>query len=252
MTEALKDLIARTGARVAVALDLSARDLLPPAGEAEPGLPLARYIDHTILKPEATAADVARVCAEARRHGLRAVCVNPAWVRLAAAELSGSGTAVASVCGFPLGANTAAIKACEAAAAIADGAEEIDMVLGIGPLLAGDYYYVLAELREVRQIASGKVLKAIIETCLLGQEDKVAAAMLVRYAGADYVKTSTGFARGGATIDDVALLRAAVGWTIGVKASGGIRDRAAAEAMLAAGATRLGTSAGPAIVAGTA
>lgn len=243
-------LLDRVAARLAKALALPGEEILPPAGRPGPAMPLPRYIDHTLLKPEATAADVARLCAEARGYGFRAVCVNPCWVSLAAAELAGSETVVATVSGFPLGASAAGIKALEAERAVSDGAAEIDVVIAVGPLLSGDYAAVLEELREVRRAAAGAVLKVIVEACLLGEEDKAAAAMLVRLAGADYVKTSTGFNKSGATVDDVALLRAAVGWSTGVKAAGGIRDRAAAEAMIRAGATRIGTSAGPAIISG--
>lgn len=241
--------IARMAERLSANLGVDPALLLPPPSPPPPLLPLARYIDHTILRPEATAGDVVRVCAEAREHGFRAVCVNPLWVRLAASELVGTETAVCSVCGFPLGANLTEVKLREAELAMADGATEIDVVIPIGPFRAGDYRGVLAELTALRRATAGRVLKVILETGLLGMEEKIAGAILARYAGADYVKTSTGFSGRGATAEDVALLRAAVGWTIGVKASGGIRDRAAAEAMLAAGATRIGTSSGPAIVA---
>ncbi|MGQ9779663.1 MAG: deoxyribose-phosphate aldolase [Bacillota bacterium] len=212
---------------------------------------MARYIDYTLLRPEATAADVRRLCAEATRHNFRAVCVNPVWVRLAASELAGSETAVCTVCGFPLGATLTTVKVHEAETAVRDGAMEIDAVIGIGLLKAGEYRSVLEELLALRRATAGRVLKVILETGLLSPEKKIAGALLARHAGADYVKTSTGFLGPGATVEDVELLRAAVGWTMGVKASGGIRDRATAMAMLAAGATRIGTSSGPAILVGS-
>jgi len=234
--------------------------LCPARPEAKPGLapakgPLdaatvARMIDHTILKPDATPDDVRRLCAEARQHRFAAVCVNPVWVRLCSHELAGSETLVATVAGFPLGASRGDVKANEAAQAIGDGAREVDMVLNVGALKAGDHRLVDLDVRAVADAcgAMGAVLKVIIEAALLTDEEKVAACAIAKLAGAEFVKTSTGFGPGGATAADVALMRAAVGDGIGVKAAGGIRDWAAARAMVAAGASRIGTSAGVKIV----
>jgi len=211
---------------------------------------LAALIDHTILAPEATADHVLRFCEEAKTHGFRAVCVNPVFVRLAAEALAGHPVFTCAVVGFPLGAALPEIKAAEAARAQADGAGEIDMVIAIGALKAADMARVEQDIAAVRNVCPGATLKVIIETCLLTDEEKRIACRLARSAGADFVKTSTGFSRGGATIADVALLREAVGLDMGVKASGGVRTREAAEAMIAAGATRIGTSSGVAIAGG--
>lgn len=228
-------------------------------GEPEPAphpaeRDLARAIDHTLLKPEATPAQVELLCAEARQYGFASVCVNPSFVPLCARLLAESSVAVCTVVGFPLGATTTETKVFETRQAIAQGAREIDMVIAIGRLKAGDYLAVFADIAAVVAAchAGGVVCKVIIETALLTDAEKVAASLLAARAGADFVKTSTGFAGGGATVSDVALMRRAVGPRIGVKAAGGVRDRAAAEALLAAGATRLGASAGVAIVAGDA
>jgi deoxyribose-phosphate aldolase len=211
---------------------------------------LARAIDHTILKADVTAPQIERLCDEARRHGFAAVCVNPCWVSLCARLLRGSPVAVCTVVGFPLGANESATKADEARRAIAAGATEVDMVLNIGALKAGDHVTVQADIAAVRAASAGATLKVILECALLTDDEKTAACRLAVAAGADFVKTSTGFASGGATVADVTLMRAAVGPGCGVKASGGIRDRATALAMLAAGAARLGTSSGVAILEG--
>jgi deoxyribose-phosphate aldolase len=220
----------------------------PPAARQEG--PIARYIDHTLLKPEATPAQVTQLCAEAREYGFASVCVNPAYVPLCAQELAGSDVAVCTVAGFPLGATTSAAKAAEAAEAIAGGASEVDMVIAVGRLVAGEYDYVLGDIRGVVDAchSRGALCKVIIETSLLSDEQKVAACVLAVRAGADFVKTSTGFSTGGATTADIALMRRVVGPQIGVKASGGVRDLAGARAMIAAGATRIGASAGVAIV----
>jgi deoxyribose-phosphate aldolase len=210
---------------------------------------LAALIDHTILAPEATAEQVLRFCEEAISHGFRAVCVNPVFVRLVAEALQGHPILPCAVVGFPLGAATPEIKAAEAARAQADGAAEIDMVIAIGALKAGDLAYVEHDIACVRHACPGATLKVILETCLLTDDEKRTACRLARAAGADFVKTSTGFSRGGATLADVALMRDAVGPEMGVKASGGVRTRELAEAMIAAGATRIGTSSGVAIVA---
>lgn len=213
---------------------------------------IARFIDHTLLKPEATAQQIEKLCAEAREHGFFAVCVNGSRVELARHCLEDSPVKVATVVGFPLGAMSSDAKRYETEAAIDDGAQEIDLVLNIGRLKDGDDKYVLRELRDVVEAADERPVKVILETCLLTNEEKIRACQLVVEAGAHFVKTSTGFSPGGATLDDVKLLRATVGPKFGVKAAGGIRDTAAALAMIEAGATRLGTSAGAVIVKGLA
>ncbi len=209
---------------------------------------LAKLIDHTILKPDAVGNDVRRFCAEARAHGFASVCVNPLHVPLVAAELRGSAVRVCSVVGFPLGATLSAAKAAETRAAVEAGADEIDMVVAIGALKDGDHQAVRDDVAAVRASCPGKVLKVIIETCLLSDDEKRVACRLAVEAGADFVKTSTGFSTGGATEADVALMREVVGPDIGVKASGGVRTADTARAMIAAGATRIGTSAGVLIV----
>lgn len=214
---------------------------------------LAPLIDHTILKADATADDVRQVCAEAREYGFAAVCVNPGRVVLAMAELAGSGVATCAVVGFPLGATTTAQKVVEAGGCLDTGATEIDMVLNLGLLRDGDEAAVVADIRAVVEIcrARGALLKVILETSLLDDHRVVRACALAVAAGAHFVKTSTGFAGGGATPQHVALMAAAVREAgLGVKASGGIRTRAQAEALIHAGATRLGASASVAIVAG--
>lgn len=209
---------------------------------------LAGMIDHTLLRADATAQEVSGLCAEARRYGFAAVCIQPVWVRHAAAMLAGSGVAVCTVIGFPLGANTTAVKAYEAGQAVADGATELDMVLQIGALKDGDLQRVQADIAAVVAAAGTAVVKVILETALLTDREKATACRLAQAAGAGYVKTSTGFSRAGATVDDVALLRRTVGRDLGVKAAGGIRDRAAATALIRAGASRIGASASVAIV----
>lgn len=211
---------------------------------------LAKFIDHTLLKPEARDSDIEKICKEAAEHGFFSVCVNSSWVKYAVAQLKGSGVAVASVTGFPLGAMSSEAKAYETKKAIEDGATEIDTVLHVGRLKQGDDAYVLADLRGVVDAAQGHKVKVIFETCLLNDEEKERACRLSVDAGAGFVKTSTGFSTGGATIDDVKLMHRVVAGRCEVKASGGIRDRAAALAMIEAGATRLGTSAGISILAG--
>jgi deoxyribose-phosphate aldolase len=211
---------------------------------------LAKAIDHTLLKPEANAADIEKLCREAVEHGFFSVCVNSSWVPLAASLVHGTGVAVAAVTGFPLGAMGTAAKAFETGRAVADGATEIDTVLQIGRLKQGDDAYVLSDLKAVVAAAEGKPVKVIFETCLLDDGEKVRACRISVEAGAAFVKTSTGFSTGGATLGDVRLMSQTVAGSCEVKASGGIRDRAAALAMIEAGATRLGTSAGIAILAG--
>jgi deoxyribose-phosphate aldolase len=220
------------------------------AGSVPQGL--AQYIDHTLLKPDATAADIDKLCDEAVRHGFASVCINPVWVSRAAARLKGTGVAVASVIGFPFGATLSEIKAHEARRVIRDGAREIDMVINIGALKSGLNDLVRADVAAVSDACheSGALNKVIIETALLSDAEKVIACRLAKEAKADFVKTSTGYASGGATVFDVALMREAVGPRIGVKAAGGIRTKADVEEMIAAGATRIGASAGVKIVSG--
>lgn len=211
---------------------------------------LAKAIDHTLLKPTATRADIVKVCQEARTHGFASVCVNTTWIRLVAELLRGSRTMGIAVVGFPLGAMATASKADETRLAIADGAQEIDMVINIGWLKGGDYDAVFDDIRAVVQAAQGRPVKVILETAMLEREEKVAGSAISKAAGAAFVKTSTGFGGGGATAEDIALMRAVVGPDLGVKASGGVRSADDARKMLAAGATRLGASASVAIVTG--
>lgn len=212
---------------------------------------MAKAIDHTVLKPDAVQTDIEKITEEAQQYGFGAVCVNSCHVPLVAKLLSGSPVQVCSVVGFPLGAMDTKAKAFEARTAVAAGATELDMVINVGALKSGDFKNVEADIREVRE-ASGNdnVLKVIIETCLLTQEEKVQACKLAKSAGADFVKTSTGFSTGGASLEDVQLMKATVGDGLQVKASGGIKDWATAEAMLKAGASRIGTSSGIIILQG--
>ena len=210
---------------------------------------LAKYIDHTLLKTDAQRADVAKLIEEAKAYHFASVCVSPIWVSYVSEALRDTGSTTCTVIGFPQGATPSAVKAFETKQAVADGADEVDMVIAVGRLKDSDDAYVKADIEAVVQAAGGKALtKVIIETCLLTDEEKRRACLLAKEAGADFVKTSTGFAAGGATAADVRLMRECVGETMGVKAAGGIRSRADAEAMLAAGATRLGTSSGVKIV----
>jgi deoxyribose-phosphate aldolase len=211
---------------------------------------LAAFIDHTLLKADATAADIKKLCADAREHKFFSVCVNGSRVAEALHLLDGSDVKVASVVGFPLGAMSTGAKRFETEAAIDDGAQEIDVVLNVARLKDGDDKYVLRELCDVVDAADEHTVKVILETCLLTDEQKIRACRMVVESGAHFVKTSTGFSTGGATVADVKLMRATVGPDFGVKASGGIRDLKAALTMIDAGATRLGTSAGVAIVKG--
>jgi len=209
---------------------------------------LACYIDHTLLKPEAALKDIEKLCAEARAHDFYAVCVNGSWVAQARHFLQGCDVKVATVVGFPLGATDSDTKRFETEAAIDNDAQEIDVVMNIGRLKDGDNAYVLRELRDVVEAAEERPVKVILETCLLTREEKIRACRIVLDAGAQFVKTSTGFNTAGATIEDVMLLREIVGEKFGVKASGGIRDARTALAMIEAGATRLGSSNGVVIV----
>ncbi len=213
---------------------------------------LARMIDHTLLKPEATPAQVKTLCDEAKMHHFASVCVNPTFVPQAAEALAGTDVDVCTVVGFPLGATTTATKVCETEIAIAQGATEIDMVLPIGRLKAGEDDTVRGDIAAVAAAchAHGALLKVIIEAVLLTDDEKVRACMLAKDARADFVKTSTGFAAGGATVDDVALMRETVGPEMGVKAAGGIHTYEEALAMIEAGATRIGASRGIAIIGG--
>ncbi len=211
---------------------------------------LAKYIDHTALKPETTADAIDELCREAEQYHFASVCVNPAWVKRAATNLRGSDVKVCSVIGFPLGASTAEIKAMETRRAIRDGAREVDMVINVGALKSGDHQTVLTDIEKVVDSAheAGAIVKVILETSLLTDEEKVIASSLAKRAKADFVKTSTGFSGGGATVYDVALMRETVGPEMGVKASGGVRTASDVEDMIAAGATRIGASAGVQIV----
>ncbi len=225
--------------------------------------PIARLIDHTVLAPDTTEARVRALCAEAREHCFASVCVNPCWVPLAAEELRGAPPAVCTVIGFPFGADRAPVKAAETERAVQDGATEVDMVLNVGFLKSGRYAEAEDDVRAVVKAARGAgrtararkatervLVKVILETALLSDEEKVIACVLAQNAGADFVKTSTGFAKGGASPADVALMRRVVGDRMGVKASGGIRSLETAQEMVASGATRIGASASVAIVQG--
>jgi deoxyribose-phosphate aldolase len=218
------------------------------AGGAPDGV--ASMIDHTLLKPDATRKDIEDLCREAAQFKFATVCVNPAWVSTAARLLAGSGVGVCSVVGFPLGATTADVKAYETRRAIYDGAREIDMVINVGALKSGDLRVVEHDIEAVASTCRecGVLSKVIIEAALLTDDEKVTACTLAKAAGADYVKTSTGFGPGGATAADVALMRRVVGADMGVKAAGGVRDLEGLKAMVAAGATRVGASAGVKIV----
>lgn len=212
---------------------------------------LAKYMDHTLLKADATLDGIDRVVAEAKQFGCASVCVNPFWVPYVARLLDGSGVATCTVVGFPLGASSTASKVFETTDAIANGADEIDMVINIGELKAGHAELVREDIRAVAEAthAGGKLLKVIIECCLLTDDEKRLACLLCAEAGADFVKTSTGFSTGGATVADIALMRECVGPDFGVKAAGGIRTLADAYAMIEAGASRLGVSAAASILA---
>ena len=211
---------------------------------------IARLIDHTMLKPDATREDIVKLCREARKYEFASVCVNPYWVPVVAAELAGSPVKVCTVVGFPLGATSTGIKRAEAENAIRAGAHEIDMVINVGALRSGDYDTVKLDIQAVAEVchAGGAILKVILETALLDDNQKAMACTLAKLAGADFVKTSTGFGPHGATAHDVALMRAVVGDDLGVKASGGIRTLDDLKTMTEAGATRIGASASVKIV----
>ncbi len=210
---------------------------------------LAKYIDHTLLKADATEEQIIKLCAEARQYRFASVCVNPGYVPLTAKELSGSGVKTCCVIGFPLGATTTAAKVQETIECIKNGADEVDMVINVGQVKSGNWIYVKKDIEEVVLAARGKALvKVIIETCLLTDEEKVKVCTISKIEGADFVKTSTGFSIGGATVEDVRLMRRTVGPRMGVKASGGVRDYRTAIAMIEAGADRIGTSNGVMII----
>jgi deoxyribose-phosphate aldolase len=218
--------------------------------QGTPPKDLAKLIDHTLLKPTATRKDIERVCAEARKYGFASVCLNTTWIGLAARLLAGSGVMPICVVGFPLGAMSTAGKADETRHAIAAGAAEIDMVLNIGALKGGDYDTALYDIRQVVAAAQGRPVKVILETSMLSRDEKVAASALCKAGGAAFVKTSTGFGGGGATVEDIALIRAVVGPDMGIKASGGVKTAQDIKDLVAAGATRVGASASVAIVTG--
>lgn len=211
---------------------------------------IAKSIDHTLLRPDATITQIHMLVEEAKQHRFFSVCVNPAYVATCAELLRGSGVQVCTVVGFPLGANASATKAFETVHAIKDGASEIDMVINIGALKSQKLLLVEEDIREVVFAAEGLIVKVIIETSLLTDEEKVIACQLAEKAGANFVKTSTGFGGGGATVEDIKLMKESVSSNMGIKASGGIKDLETAKKMLAAGATRLGTSAGVSLVKG--
>ncbi len=203
---------------------------------------IAKFIDHTLLKPDATCKQIERICREGMEYGFASVCVNPAWVPLVASLIKGSDVKVCTVVGFPLGASTPKAKACEAEDSVSNGAEELDMVMNIGALKSGCITSIKKEIEEI--LKAGVLLKVIIETGLLSEEEKTMACVAVKEAGAHFVKTCTGFGPGGATVQDVKLMRRIVGEEIGVKASGGIRNLSTCRVMLEAGANRIGTSTG--------
>ncbi|SOC20829.1 deoxyribose-phosphate aldolase [Ureibacillus xyleni] len=210
----------------------------------------ASLIDHTLLKPEATKSQIEKLCDEAKKYEFASVCVNPTWVSVSAQLLKGTNVKVCTVIGFPLGATTSDVKAFETKNAIENGAQEIDMVINIGALKEGQYQLVGDDIKAVVEAANGTLVKVIIETSLLTDEEKIKACELSVEAGADFVKTSTGFSTGGALVEDVALMRKTVGPTIGVKASGGVRSLEDMQKMIEAGATRIGASSGVAIMQG--
>ena len=218
--------------------------------ESEAARQVARYIDHTLLRPDATRDEILKLCEEGATYGFASVCINPIWVREAACALRGSGVKVCTVIGFPLGANAPDVKAFESRRAIFDGASELDMVINVGALKSADYALVTRDIQGVVGVAheAGGLAKVILETALLTDEEKVTACTLAKDAGADFVKTSTGFSKGGATAADIALMRRVVGGDVGVKASGGVKDLKQAQEMIRAGATRIGASVGVKIV----
>ena len=245
-TDCIGECIVQCQDKVREVVDAGASRLSSTLGNVDVGAEVAALIDHTLLKPDATQDQIAQLCYEARKHGFAAVCVNPAHVKLCAQLLKGSPVHVCTVVGFPLGATPPEVKSYEAQQTLDDGATEVDMVINIGALKSKDYALVERDIASVARTchAGGAILKVIIEAALLTDEEKVIACQLAKAAGADYVKTSTGFGPGGATLHDVALMRRSVGPELGVKAAGGIGSYEEAKAMVAAGATRIGASAG--------
>jgi deoxyribose-phosphate aldolase len=232
-------------------IDNGAERITTTIGIPEPlELEIARMIDHTLLKPEATIEEIKKLCDEAKQYHFVSVCVNPSFVKFCADQLKGTDVKVCTVIGFPLGGTLTEIKRAETRRVIEDGAKEIDMVINIGMLKSQEYDYVFNDVQQVVLEAKPKkvVTKVILETCLLSDEEKVKACVICKNAGADYVKTSTGFSKGGATVGDIALMRRVVGGAMGVKASGGIRSREDADMMIASGADRIGASASVKIV----
>ncbi|MBQ6077648.1 MAG: deoxyribose-phosphate aldolase [Clostridia bacterium] len=212
---------------------------------------LAKYIDHTLLKPESTREDILRICEEAKHYGTASVCVNPFWIGFVAEQLKDTDVKPCCVIGFPLGATFPSVKAFETEEAIKNGAKEVDMVINVGAARGKEWDVVKEDIAAVVNAANGRALvKVIIETCLLTDEEKVKACEIAKEVGADFVKTSTGFSTGGATVADVRLMRETVGPDMGVKASGGVRSKADAEAMIAAGASRIGASSSKKIIEG--
>lgn len=208
----------------------------------------SKYIDHTQLKPDATEEKIIALCKEAAEYDFASVCVNPCWIPLCREQLKGTDVKTCTVVGFPLGAMSTKAKVFETKDAIEAGAEEIDMVINVGKLKDGDDEYVTEEIRQIKEACGGLILKVIIEACLLSDEEKVRACKDAEKAGADFVKTSTGFSTGGATVEDVKLMRASVSEAVKVKAAGGIRDKETFEKMIAAGAERIGTSSGAKLI----
>lgn len=244
--------MAQTGEKVRQVVANGADRVAFHGEAADVPLDVAKYIDHTKLTPDTTASDIDQLCAEAAQFGFASVCINPTWVKRAANNLRGTAVPVCTVIGFPLGATTTEVKAMEARKALRDGAREIDMVINIGALKSGENEMVYTDIVKVVDAAHevGAVCKVILETGILTDEEKVIASALAKRAKADFVKTSTGFGYGGATVYDVALMRETVGPDMGVKASGGVRTADDAEDLIAAGATRIGASAGVQIVSG--
>jgi len=249
-SDCIGECVTKCQTKIQQVVDAGASRLTSTLGNVDIGVDVAKLIDHTLLKPDATQDQIAQLCYEARKFGFAAVCVNPTHVKLCSQLLQGTQVHVCTVVGFPLGATPPEVKAYETQQAIDDGATEVDMVINIGALKSKDYALVERDIAMVARAchAGGAILKVIIEAALLTDEDKVIACQLAKAAGADYVKTSTGFGPGGATAHDVALMRRAVGPELGVKAAGGIKNLADAKEMVAAGATRIGASAGIKIV----
>jgi len=249
-TDCIGECVTKCHEKIQEVVDAGAVRLTSTLGNVDMGKDIAKLIDHTLLKADATQDQIAQLCYEARKYGFAAVCVNPTHVKLCKQLLQGSQVHVCTVVGFPLGATPPEVKAYETQQAIDDGATEVDMVINIGALKSKDYALVERDIATVARAchAGGAILKVIIEAALLTDEEKVIACQLAKAAGAEYVKTSTGFGPGGATAHDVALMRSAVGPGLGVKAAGGIKNLADAKAMVAAGATRIGASAGVKIV----